>query len=344
MVGRYRRAGKAEPAAGQSSRRRTPTRRRARRRPTFATSEANNALAQVSAKRWQNLVKTDSVSQQDADTKVAAAAADQATVASSRANLQHLQQLTDFENVIAPFDGTITARYTDTGALINAGNATGQSLFEIAETDKLRVYVQVPETYAGSIKPDLVADVYFAEHPNHPFPATLASTAEAIDPTSRTLLVQLEMDNKDDYLLAGSYGEVHLKLPANTEHVHVPANALLFRSAGLQIVTVGDDNKAHLQDITVARDFGKTVELGSGLAPGQKIIINPPDSTVEGMPVRIAPPDEQKKQNGKGKDSGAGNSAGGKKDGDTKDDGKKGGAQDDTPASRLKQDNPTKEN
>ena len=265
------------------------------------TAEANNQLAQSTAERWKVLLKTNAVSKQDADDKNGGAAAAAATMASAQANVDHLRELENFKHVVAPFDGVITARNTDTGALIDAGSSgTGPELFHIAETDKLRVYVQVPESDAQAVKPDLKADLYFAEYPGRTFPATLAHTADAIDPVTRTLLIQLEADNDSGELLPGSYAEVHLKLPATGNAVHLPVNTLLFRSAGMQVATI-ENGKAKLKNITIGRDYGREVEVIAGISPDETVVVNPPDSLTDGQEVRIAKPD-QPKQDGDKKD------------------------------------------
>lgn len=263
----------------------------------LSTAIANNQLAQTTAKRWLSLLKTNSVSKQEADEKVGAAAANEAMVAAAKANLDRLRQLEDYRLVVAPFDGVITARNTDVGALINAGSGTGagQELFHIAETDKLRVYVSVPENYTASIKPDMKADLYFPAYPERSFQAVLARTADAIDPTTRTLLIQLEVDNQKGELMSGGYAEAHIKAQASGDNIRLPVNTLLFRD-GNQIATIDDKSKAVLKHITVGRDYGKTVEVLSGLEVGEKVIVNPPDSLSTGQKVKVVSPDEQKKK------------------------------------------------
>lgn len=264
----------------------------------LATAEANNALAQTTNKRWQDLVKTNSVSKQEAEEKAGDAAAKAALAASAKANLDHLQQLQDFKRVTAPFDGTITARNTDTGALINAGSSgTGPELFHIAETSKLRIYVQVPENYMQAITPDMTAELYFTEYPQRSFTATLAHTAEALDPVTRTLLIQLQVDNDKNELHAGSYAEVHLKLASTSDNVRLPVNTLLFRGDGMQVATVDAEGKAQLKAVTIGRDYGKEVEVTAGVTPDETIIINPPDSLVSGQAVKVVT-SEQKQNEG----------------------------------------------
>jgi RND family efflux transporter MFP subunit len=253
-----------------------------------ATAQANNELAQSTSRRWQDLLKTNSVSKQEANEKASAAAANAAQVAAAQADLDRLQQLEDFKHVVAPFDGLITVRNTDVGALINAGSssAAGQELFRIAETSKLRVYVRVPENYANAIKPDLKADLFFPQYPGRAFEATLGDTADAIDPMTRTLLIQLVIDNADGTLLPGSFAEVHLKVPASSTAIRLPVNTILFRD-GTQVAVLADDTHVKLQAINIGRDYGKSVEVLSGLDAGETIIVNPPDSIRDGDEVRV---------------------------------------------------------
>lgn len=255
------------------------------------TAEANNDLARTTLERWQALYKTRSVSKQDLDDKAGAAAAAAAQLASSTANRDRLQQLEDFKMVTAPFDGVITMRNVDVGALINAGAGTSsqQELFHISETDKLRIYVEVPENYTAAIKPDMQAELYFPAYPGRAFPATLASTADAIDPVTRTLLIQLQVDNADGTLMSGGYAEAHLKLQASGNNVILPVNTLLFRD-GLKAAVLDGDNHAILKPITVGRDYGKSLEVLTGVTAGEKVIINPPDDLTDGEEVRVVTP------------------------------------------------------
>lgn len=258
------------------------------------TAEANNDLAQITAKRWVELLKTNSVSKQDTDTKVAAAAASQAEVNSAQANLDHLQQQEDFKKVVAPFDGIITQRNTDIGALvIGQNNGTGQDLFHIAQLDKLRVYVQVPENDVAAVQPDMIAELHLPQKPQQVYSAKLTRTADALDPTTRSLTIELEVDNSDESLIPGGYVDAHLKLPTSQGTVILPANALLFREH-ISAVLV-KDNKVEIRPITIGRDYGKTVEVVSGINPGDTIIVNPPDSILDGQsvsPVPLSSPDK----------------------------------------------------
>jgi RND family efflux transporter MFP subunit len=252
------------------------------------TAEANNQLAQSTAARWQVLLKTHSVSKQETDEKLSSAMANLALVNAAKANRDRLRELVSFERVVAPFDGIITSRTTDIGSLINAGSGSSlKPLFHIAQADPLRVYVRVPQNYSASIKPGLVVDLYFSEHPGKVYHAKLLDSARAIDPVSRTLLTQFEVDNKNYQLLPGGYTEVHLKLPTPKNAVHIPVNTLLFRAEGLRVGVLDANNKVILKSIKIARDFGDVVEVDSGLTGGEKIIVNPSDSLFNGQQVQI---------------------------------------------------------
>lgn len=260
------------------------------------TAQANNELAQVTAKRWVALLKTNSVSKQEADEKVSDAKAKEALMIAARANYNRLEELEGFKRITAPFDGTITARNIDDGALINSGSQTAsRELFHIADVHKLRVYVQVPQTYAIPLKPGFTAQVHFSEIPGKDFTATLSNSAGAIDPVTRTLLLEFELDNADGSLLSGSYAEVHMKLPVPTSNIILPVNVLIFRPDGMKVATVGDDNKITLKKVTIHRDYGNQVELDSGVTAGEKIIINPLDSLEDGQEVHIQEKKDDKK-------------------------------------------------
>ncbi len=255
----------------------------------LVTAQANARLAESTDERWKGLLATRSVSQQDADTKAADAAASRATAASAQANVARLQELESFKRVAAPFDGVVTLRNTDIGALINAGESAGTALFRVADTHRLRVYVQVPEPYATRAQPGVQADLRFTEHPGQSYPATLVRTARALDPVLRTLQAEFQVDNPTGELFPGAYAEVHIKIPGSAGTLRVPASALLFRAAGLQIAVVEANGRISLKSIVEGRDFGRSVEVLSGLSSEDQIIDNPPDSLIEGAQVRIAP-------------------------------------------------------
>lgn len=258
-------------------------------RADLGTAQANLHLAEITANRYQDLLKTNSVSQQETDNATGALAANKATVQANQANVNRLQQLQSFEKIYAPFTGVITARKTDIGDLIDAGASGGSKtdLFDIAQPDRLRVYVNVPEAYSQAAKPGLTADLTLAEFPGKRFQGKLVRTAEAIDPASRTLLVEIDVVNPTGVLLTGSYAEVHLKLPAGGSSYIVPVNTLLFRKEGLRLAVVSD-GKAVLTPVTPGHDFGDRMEIVGGLKGDESIVVNPPDSIISGQPVRIA--------------------------------------------------------
>lgn len=257
-----------------------------------AQAKTNLELADITAKRYRELLKTTYVSQQTADEKISDAHAKQAALLAAEANLSRIKQLQDFEKVMAPFDGTITERSTDVGTLINAGNGNGQPLFHIAAVDKLRLYVQTPEPYAQKMTPGLQATLNVTEHPGEVYTAKLVSTSGSIDKISRSLLVQLEVDNSKGELLAGSYVETHFKIPPTKDSVVVPVNTLLFRAEGIRVATVASasDGSFHvaMKPVTIGRDYGNTVEISAGLKPEDSIILNVPDSISDGETVQIA--------------------------------------------------------
>lgn len=257
----------------------------------LATAQANSQLALTTNERWQSLLATHSVSQQDADAKAGDLAAKEAATKSANANVERLKDLESYTRVLAPFDGVITQRNTDVGALINTGSSTGAALFREADTHKLRVYVLVPEPYAASTRPGTSAELQFIEHPGQSFPASIVRTANALDPALRTLQVELQVDNANGELFPGAYAEVHFKLTGGAgESLRIPINALLFRSQGMQVATVGADNHVKLQSVTPGRDFGTSIEVVSGLDAQQDFIINPPDSLADGALVHVVPP------------------------------------------------------
>ncbi len=255
----------------------------------LATAQANYQLARTTNERWQGLLATESVSKQDADERAGDAAAKAAAEQSAAANLARLKDLESFKRVLAPFDGVVTQRSTDVGALINAGEAPGSALFRVADTHRLRIYTSVPQSYASQIHTGLSAALVFADRPGRQFEAQVSSTARALDASSRTLQVELQIDNTRGELLPGSYSEVHFDLHGSST-LRVPVNAVLFRSQGLLVATVDKTSHAHLRPITQGRDFGKEIEVLSGLEPDDTLIVNPPDSLSEGMEVRVVAP------------------------------------------------------
>ena len=252
------------------------------------SAQANLSLADTTAERYQNLLTSDSVSKQETDVAVSGAAARRAAVEAAEANVRRLQQLQSFERIYAPFSGVVTTRNTDIGDLIDAGSGSAQpkDLFRIAATSKLRVFVAVPEIYAPDIHDGDTATLTLDEYPGQQFTGRIARNSNAIDMASRTLNVEVDVDNPQNKLLPGAYVFVHFKLPQQQAKLSVPANALLFRSEGLRVALVRDGH-VHLQPITIAKDNGATLEIGSGLNPNDQIILDPADSIAEGQPVRV---------------------------------------------------------
>jgi RND family efflux transporter MFP subunit len=251
---------------------------------------AENALAQVTAKRWLNLRKSDSVSAQDTIEKVDNAKASAATVISRRSNRDRLQQLVGFKRVVAPFDGIISDRRTDIGALINLGSTPSQQnpLFRMVQTNPLRLYIKVPQAYSTRIQKNMQVGLQFNENPGKTFAAKLLSTASAIDPQSRTLLTQFLVENKEEILLPGAYTTVRLSIPPFPTAVRLPINALIFQKKGLQIAMLDKDHRVVLKNIRIRKDFGNYVEITEGVTPKDTVIINPSDSIAAGQKVRIA--------------------------------------------------------
>ena len=257
-------------------------------RSDLETAQANFRQARITADRWEALLESGSVSKQETDVAVSALSAMKATVDSNTANVRRLEQLQGFEKVYAPFDGVVTARNTDIGALIDAGSAAAaRELFHMAAIQRLRVFVAVPEIYSRAARTGAAAALTLDEYPGREFHGTLARNASAIDPASRTLLVEVDVDNPNGELLPGAYVFVHLKLPRQAPSVTVPANTLLFRSQGLQVGVVRD-GQAQLVPVTIGHDFGTTVEIVAGVQPTDQVIVSPSDSLTSGTRVRIA--------------------------------------------------------
>src|SRR6202167_552605 len=257
-------------------------------RATREQIRAALGLAKISADRWANLRKTDSVSQQEADQEASGYEQAQANLAAADANVHRLEQLESFKNVFAPFSGVLTRRTVDPGALINSGaQAAGRELFDIARVDPLRVYVSVPQAYAPTIKVGMKATVALQEFPGQKFLGTVVRTADAIEPATRTLNTEVDVPNKDGKLLPGSFGQVHFATVTSVQRITIPVNAMLFRAEGPRVAVVDKNNKVHLLPITIGRDFGATLEILGGVDPGDQIIINPSDSLEEGQQVHV---------------------------------------------------------
>jgi RND family efflux transporter MFP subunit len=258
-------------------------------RADLLTAQANAALARTTARRWQQLVKSDAVSRQEVDMKNGDFAAKEAIVKATEANVDRLVAMEGFKHIVAPFDGIVTTRATDVGALINAGSGKGLELFVVSETTKLRLYVNVPQNYVAEIAAGARAEVTVPERPGRTFAATVETTAESVDPASGATLVQLSVDNSAGELLPGAFANVRFDLARPPAALGVPASALIIDSAGTRVATLGPDNRVAFRPVTVARDLGTTIEIASGLKSTDRIIDSPPDGIGEGDPVRIAP-------------------------------------------------------
>jgi RND family efflux transporter MFP subunit len=260
---------------------------------------AQMELAKISADRWENLRKSDSVSAQEADQYTSAYKQTQANLAAADANVRRLEQLEGFKDVYAPFSGVLTRRNVDPGALINAGaGAAGRELFDLARVDPLRVYTSVPQAYASFIKVGAKTAITLQEFPGQKFYGTVARTAESIDPATRTLLTEVDVPNKDGRLLPGSLGEVHFAVGTGVNKVTVPVNAMLFRSEGPRVAVIGSDNKVQLRPINIGRDYGTTLEILGGVSPTDRIVINPADSLEDGQQVNVAQAPKNQQQSG----------------------------------------------
>jgi RND family efflux transporter MFP subunit len=250
--------------------------------------QAQLELAKTSAERWNNLRKSDSVSQQEADQETSAYTQAQANVAAADANVRRLQEMESFKNIYAPFSGVITQRNTDVGALISAGSSSGQKgLFNLAQLDPLRVYVSVPQMYSPSVRQGMTAYLELDEYPGEKFAGKVVRSADAIDPATRTLLTEVDVDNSKGRLLPGAYAQVHFAIPVPMTRISVPVNALLFRAEGSRIAVVGPDKKIKLKSVVIGRDFGTKVEILNGLNPDDQIVVNPADSLEDGEQVHV---------------------------------------------------------
>jgi RND family efflux transporter MFP subunit len=264
-------------------------------RADLNTAEANAHLSQITSQRYEGLKNTDSVSKQDVDNAEGDYAAKQATVASAQYNVKRLEDLQSFQKIYAPFDGVITARNTDVGQLIDSGSSGGpaRELFHIAAIRTLRVFINVPQQYSVAAKPGIGADLTLAQFPGRKFQGKLVRTANAIDLASRTLLVEVDVDNPTGELLPGAFTEVHLKLPSDVPSYILPVNTFIFRAQGLQVAVVRNNNTAKLVAITLGRDFGADAEVVSGLTGQESVIVSPPDSIIDGEQVKIAAQSQQ---------------------------------------------------
>lgn len=250
-------------------------------------AEEASKLADITAKRYEALLPHSFVSQQNADEKITDAASKRAQVKSLNANLERLRAMTDFKRIVAPFDGVVTARNTDVGALINSGSGAGAPLFVVSDVHKLRLYVNVPQTYVPSVPVGSQADLAVPEHPDKTFQAIVAANSRSVDAASGSTQMLLIVDNEGGELLAGAYASVRFKLPHKPGTLQIPASALIFDSGGLSVAIVGAGNKVSKKAVKIGRDFGKVVEISSGLAVGDLVVDSPPDGLLDGELVNI---------------------------------------------------------
>ena len=263
-------------------------------RADLASAEANDEIARKTAARLGELSASGMASKQDLDQAQGTMRARQAAVQSARFNVSRLEKLQAFKRIYAPFDGIVTARNVDVGALIDAGGGPGKALFRIGAADRLRVYVQVPQAYSQQAVPGVEADLTLAEFPGRRFAAKVVRTTQAIDKATRSMLAEVAVDNKGGELLPGAYAQVHLKLRASTPALVVPVNTLLFRAEGTQVAVVDAEQRVALKTITLGRDFGTEVEVVDGLSSTDAVILNPSDALVAGVQVRVVKPPEGK--------------------------------------------------
>jgi len=254
----------------------------------LASARSNVALASTTAKRWQALLASDSVSRQEADEKAGDLNAKQSVVNALQANVERIQALKRFARIVAPFDGVVTARNTDVGALVNVGGSPGSELFVVSDTSRLRVYVNVPQGAVSLIKPGSKARLSVPDQVGKVYTATVQSRSQVINAASGSMLVQLAADNASAELIPGGAASVRFELPRAAGTLSIPPSALIFDKAGLRVATVGADNKVVVKPVTVLRDLGATIELASGLAPGDRVIESPPDGVGAGDVVRVA--------------------------------------------------------
>jgi RND family efflux transporter MFP subunit len=253
----------------------------------LVTAQANEELSQTTATRWAALLTRNAVSRQEADEKNGDLAAKRSLVNAAQANVDRLKALESFKHIIAPFDGVVTSRSTDIGALITVGTSTDIPLFTVSDEKRLRIYVRVPQSYTAQIKPGMLASFTVPEHPGQVFHAPLEATSDAVNVQSGTLLLQLQIDNANNVLKPGDYAQISFNLPVQAGVVQAPATALTFRNSGMTVAVVGPGNRAVLKPVQVGRDFGQVVEINSGLSPTDRIIDNPPDSLETGDVVRV---------------------------------------------------------
>jgi len=266
-------------------------------RADLSVAQANAQLAKISADRWQSLAGTDAVATQDVDQRTFTLNANLAQVKASQANVDHLVAEEGFKRLLAPFDGIVTARETDIGALINVGAAGGAELFVVSETSKLRVYVNVPQNNVPSVPSGTKATIQVPEHPGKSYSGTVEASAQAVNPSTGTTLMQIIVDNGPGEMMPGDYASIHLQIAAIANVLSVPSSALIFDAKGLSVATLGADSRVLLKPVSIERDLGAMVELSAGLSPDDRVIANPPDGISNGTEVRLASTDAGKAKN-----------------------------------------------
>jgi membrane fusion protein, multidrug efflux system len=259
-------------------------------RADLASQEASAKLSEATLNRRKTLIASNFVSMQEIDERTADLSNKNASVKAGQANVERLEALASYKKITAPFDGIVTARDTDVGALISAGGNTGPPMFVISDIKRLRVYINVPQSYAPAIKIGANAVISMPEYPNRTFPATVEASSQAVDVTSGTTRMQLKLDNSKGELMPGGYANVRMSLARDAVPLHIPASALIFNQSGLRVATVGSDDKVLFKTVTIARDLGRDIELASGVSPEDRIIVAPPDGIADGDLVRIAGP------------------------------------------------------
>jgi len=257
-------------------------------RADLASAQASAKLSEATLNRRKTLVASNFVSAQEIDERTADLSNKNGTVRADQANVERLEALAGYKKITAPFDGIVTARDTDVGALINAGGGTGPAMFVISDISKLRVYVNVPQNFVPSIKIGAKAVITVPEYPTRTFEATVEASAQAVDVASGTTRMQLGLDNTKGELMPGSYANVQLTLQRDAVPLSIPASALIFNQKGLRVATVGPGDKIQFKQVTISRDLGRTIELASGLSPDDRVVVTPPDGIADGDQVRIA--------------------------------------------------------
>jgi len=257
-------------------------------RADLASQEASARLSEATLTRRKTLIASNFVSMQEIDERTADLSNKKAAVNSGQANVERLEALAGYKKITVPFDGVVTARDTDVGALINAGGGSGPAMFVISDISKLRVYVNVPQTYVPAIRIGAKAVISMPEYPNRTFPATVEASSQSVDVNSGTTRMQLGLDNSGGELMPGGYANVRLNLQRDGVPLHIPASALIFNQNGLRVATAGSDDKVLFKTVTIARDLGREIELASGLSPEDRVIVAPPDGLADGDQVRIA--------------------------------------------------------